>query len=432
GANLSEAYPVKANLCGADLSGANLKNALLVKANLCGCRLNGCDLSDAHLSKASLNRADLSGAKLSDTRLNGADLNEANLSSLNLGTADLTDIELAEAKGWIEIPLPYTLRNLTPLPNTTSATIDSDDRAKDEIEEEEAPTQQNFPVGRHPQIILQDILAPITVQSWSEPTILLETTGEIESVKQDGDLLLITGCDRPLTLHVPLIKHGTLALQSTFNSIITTAIQANRVNGEIVIEDAGAIILKEVRGSIFLNRIAGDVELEDIVGTARLSKIAGNVRAIRASQLELDAAGGNLHAEQIQEAFYCGSLGGNCLLLESEHASVSLGRVGGNLYLTGIAQNLDCTVGGNAQLRLEFPAEARIHARIGGTLTIQLPEEPNLYMNIATNGLIRGEAIGATNLGSFANLRYGSGSAKIDLVASGGLDIRGVSSSTRV
>ena len=58
---------IRANLCGADLSGANLRGA-----DLCGASLYGADLSEADLYGADLRGADLRGASLYGADLRGA------------------------------------------------------------------------------------------------------------------------------------------------------------------------------------------------------------------------------------------------------------------------------------------------------------------------------------------------------------------------
>ena len=83
---------IRADLCGANLSGADLCGANLSEADLSGANLSGADLSEADLSGADLSEADLSGANLS-----GADLCEANLSGADLREADLRGADLREA-----------------------------------------------------------------------------------------------------------------------------------------------------------------------------------------------------------------------------------------------------------------------------------------------------------------------------------------------
>ena len=83
---------IRADLCGANLSGADLSGANLREADL-----SGADLSEADLSEADLSEADLSGADLCGANLSGADLREADLRGADLRVADLSGADLREA-----------------------------------------------------------------------------------------------------------------------------------------------------------------------------------------------------------------------------------------------------------------------------------------------------------------------------------------------
>ena len=88
---------IRADLCGANLSGADLRGANLRVADLSGANLSGADLSGANLREADLSVADLSGADLSEADLSGADLREADLRGADLSGANLREADLREA-----------------------------------------------------------------------------------------------------------------------------------------------------------------------------------------------------------------------------------------------------------------------------------------------------------------------------------------------
>lgn len=109
GANLRYANLCNTNLCGACLSGADLRDADLCCANLCGACLSGvnlfhtnlnyanlrcADLRDADLCYANLSYADLRDAYFDNVKLRGADLYGSNLSCADLHSADLCDTNL--------------------------------------------------------------------------------------------------------------------------------------------------------------------------------------------------------------------------------------------------------------------------------------------------------------------------------------------------
>lgn len=100
--SLQRADLIKANLCGAHLSGADLR-----WARMNGAQLKGAYLGGAKLRGATLFEADLSGAKLGGAKLSGVDLTRANLRRAKLGGADLSDANLKGAKYDSATQWPY-------------------------------------------------------------------------------------------------------------------------------------------------------------------------------------------------------------------------------------------------------------------------------------------------------------------------------------
>ena len=88
---------IRADLCGANLSGADLSGANLREADLSGADLSEADLSEADLSGADLCGANLRGADLREADLRGADLRVADLSGADLREANLSGADLREA-----------------------------------------------------------------------------------------------------------------------------------------------------------------------------------------------------------------------------------------------------------------------------------------------------------------------------------------------
>lgn len=94
--------PLRANLCGADLSGirlvkADLSHANLRAANLSGAYLRGSSFAGASLERASLVDANLKNGNLAGARLIAADLSGATLTMTSLAGANLREAELAGA-----------------------------------------------------------------------------------------------------------------------------------------------------------------------------------------------------------------------------------------------------------------------------------------------------------------------------------------------
>jgi hypothetical protein len=72
--------------------------------------LSGADLSGADLRRADLRRADLSGADLTGADLRRADLSGADLHWAALTGADLSGADLYEARGIVDLGMPYSWR----------------------------------------------------------------------------------------------------------------------------------------------------------------------------------------------------------------------------------------------------------------------------------------------------------------------------------
>ncbi len=95
--NLFDAFFIRADLTGADLSGANLRSADFTDADLTGADLFGASLTGARLIGADLTGANLFGADLTGAELFGADLTGANLFGADLSFADFSDANLPDA-----------------------------------------------------------------------------------------------------------------------------------------------------------------------------------------------------------------------------------------------------------------------------------------------------------------------------------------------
>src|SRR5205085_1968000 len=122
-------------------------------------------------------------------------------------------------------------------------------------------TQQTFSVGRKPRVVISQGNGNLTVHSWQEPAIRVETEGLIAQLYQEGDTLIITGCEQNLQLWVPYIRPGLVGMLA--NKRIVTDISVTHQHGHVAIEDAG------------------NVDLADITGTVEITMVEGNLPATR-------------------------------------------------------------------------------------------------------------------------------------------------------
>ncbi len=132
-------------------------------------------------------------------------------------------------------------------------------------------TQQTFSVGRKPRVVISQGNGNLTVHSWQEPPIRVETEGSIAQLYQEGDTLIITGCEQHLRLWVPYIRPGLVGMLS--NKRIVTDISVTHQRGHVAIEDAGNVDMEDITGLVYGN------------GAARLDlTVGGSVRVLDGSK----------------------------------------------------------------------------------------------------------------------------------------------------
>lgn len=225
-------------------------------------------------------------------------------------------------------------------------------------------TQQTFSASRNPQVIISQVDASLSVRASQEQIISVETAAPSVGLFQEGDKLIITNCQGDLALRVPALKNS--------NTSITTDITAIHLSGNVTIEGAGQVKLKEIGGNVILKDIAGDTELENIHGTANLTDMWGGLRAVGMP---------GLFARQ--------GIKGDVLL--------------SHIFPIGCVTRFH--VGGNATLRLADDVSLNLYAMVGGQMSV--------------------EALGYGGGGNFVNFVYGDGASRLDLLVDGDLLLLG-------
>jgi hypothetical protein len=262
-------------------------------------------------------------------------------------------------------------------------------------EREHDMTQQTFPVGRKPRVVISQVEGNLTVRSWKEQMISVQTEGPVGELRQEGDTVMIIGCGSSIELLVPAIRNfGFFS--------ITTDISVTNLSGHATIEDVGDVQLKEIGGNAMLRNIGGDVTLENIREVAELSGVGGDLRAMSVSKLlarkgiggdaslsdvpymELSAIGGDLsvarsesvvvnniggdvNVEGVGAVLHCGNVGGDCNVEGSARAEVSVGNIGGDLQVSSAARVEAKNIGGDCQVRdVQGDASVRV---VGGDVT---------------------------------------------------------------
>ncbi len=313
-------------------------------------------------------------------------------------------------------------------------------------------TQQTFAVGKKPSVVITQVEGSLSVQTWKEPSIRVESAGTVAELRQEEDTVIISNCTGDLALWMPAIKN--------FGRYITTDISVTRLSGNVTIEGAGQVALREIGGDVTLKNIAGDVALEQVGAVAELTNIGGNLSAVSMptllvrkgvggdaslsdiARLEVDAVGANVALDRVgtatvnavggsldvagvETSLRCHTVGGNCRVQESANAEVSIHNVGGSLQVEGALRGHSSNVGGNLNLRAMFPAGSSMHFHVGGNATVELPDNASVALHGIVGGQVSGKAPGSSRGGSFVNLVYGDGAARLSLIVGGNLKLLG-------
>lgn len=306
--------------------------------------------------------------------------------------------------------------------------------------------QQTFSLGRKPRVVISQGNGNLTVQSWQEPAIRVESEESIAQLYQEGDTLIIAGCKQDLQLWVPYIRPGLVGMLG--GKRIVTDISVTHQHGHVAIEDAGNVDLADITGTVEITMVEGNLRATNmpelhiqkgIGGGAALSNISrietsaigGSIQVERAEMVTIGVVGGNLEADQIGARLQCSNVGGSCQVQDSIHAEVFIGNVGGSLRMTGIVSMQSCNVGGSLSLLANLPPSHSARIMVGGSADIALPDNPNLSIHAMAGGRINDETIGGMKRGNFATLFYGNGAARLQLTAGGNVRVLGANAPLR-
>jgi hypothetical protein len=313
--------------------------------------------------------------------------------------------------------------------------------------------QRTFPVTIHrPRVIITNINGRLHVQPWQRQEIYAEAAGEVETLKQEDEALIVANCQHDLVLHIP-------AMTALASAVVTTDIIVNNLRQEASISGADNVVLMEVDGNILLQDIHGDIELANVSGAvnatniggnlfarhvprldiryvggnamladtaqANLSAVGGNLTVIRAGSVTCGAVGCGLEAERVEHKLQCHIVGGHCTVQDCASADISIHTIGEDLICAAAAPVGPCVVGGNLHLRSDFPARSHLFYHVGGNAHIALPALTNLTLNTTVGGNARGPLSTYVRNGGFITLLYGEGSTQFDLTVDGDLTLSG-------
>lgn len=296
---------------------------------------------------------------------------------------------------------------------------------------------QTFSVGKNPRVIITQGRGNVTIRSWEQQSVSVETEGPVEQLYQEGDSIFITGCATDLTLTVPYMKSGWGWL-----SKLATDISVHNQTGRVSIENAGDVELVNITEPVELSKVEGNLRGANLPTLYERRGVGGNVTLTTISRVEIGAVGGNLYltkielaktgavggnldADQIAASLECGAVGGNCQVQHSPNAEIAVNNVGGSFQTDGVARIQSCNVGGNLNARVTFQAASSSHIIVGGNASIALPENANVSIRGMVGGSVSGEALGTRKVGNFLNITYGDGSSTLNLTVGGSLVLLG-------
>jgi hypothetical protein len=301
-------------------------------------------------------------------------------------------------------------------------------------------------------VIITNVDGHLHVQPWQRPEISIEAAGEVGTLKQEEEALIVANCQCDLVLHIP-------AMTELASPVVVTDVIVNNLLQGASICRAGNVIVEGVDGDIFLQDIHGDVELVSVNGAARVTSIGGRLHARRVPRLEARYVGGNtiladtarvnlsavggdlavigadsvtcgavgsdLEAERVEHKLQCNTVGGHCTVRDCARADVRIHTIGEDFICDAAAPGGPCIVGGNLRLQLDCPARSHLFYHVGGNAHITLPANANLALHTTVGGNARGPLATYVRNGGFITLLYGEGSAQFDLTVDGDLVLSG-------
>lgn len=302
-------------------------------------------------------------------------------------------------------------------------------------------TQQTFSVGKKPRLVITRGRGTITIRSWGEQNISVETQGAIAQLYQEGESVFVSGYETDLVVTIPYSKPE---MKSGHFYMIVTNISISDHDGAVVAENVGNCELNNIRGNVELSRIEGNLQASNVQALQERKGIGGNAVLTSISRIEIGLVGanltvqnaetvrtgpvgGSLEARGIAAVFQCGSVAGNCTLHDCGNAALQLSNVGGNLQIdrAGVASISSSNVGGNLTLATTFAPGSNTRLMAGGNATITLPEHANLRVYAMAGGSVVGEALGKRKSGTMLNVVYGNGAASLSVTAGGNVRLQG-------
>jgi len=214
-------------------------------------------------------------------------------------------------------------------------------------------SQQTFSVGEMPRVTMTRVKGDLTVHSWGQQEVQIETDGRVGGIQQEGDALMIMDCTSDLELMVPAnasikvsVVNGDVAISGVRQVELENAsgdVEIRDIAGDAALEHVSeAVTLTNIGGDLAVTntptlrvhrKVGGDAELAEI-GQAELESIGGDCDVQDAMTVVIGSIGGDLDAQTVSTTLRCGTVGGDCDVQGSADAAVTIGTIGGDLEIS--------------------------------------------------------------------------------------------------
>jgi hypothetical protein len=263
---------------------------------------------------------------------------------------------------------------------------------------------ERIDVGPQPEMKIEIVEGDLRLVGWDNEEILVRGDEKAVSFQQDGNDINIS-CRNDLTLNVP--NNSQIYIQNVIGDTSVRGVggdfEADLLNGDVAIRDAGKVTLGAVGSDFSLRGAQGDVHVKSVGGDASLRDVNGSLTLDSISDdLAIRGVGGNLkvdvdadvviHLEPKPEQDYSVVAGDDIMLVLPEDANATL-----TLSADRIAVNFPGVEAGNETSKVVTLGD--------GAAKISLNAGSRILVSRA-----KGAADSADEFGNFAGMMFDWGS----------------------
>ena len=237
-------------------------------------------------------------------------------------------------------------------------------------------------VGSQPKVKIESVEGDLHLVGWDNDEILVRNEDDVVTFQQNGDEVNIN-CQDDLAINVPknsevhiLVVNGDMSVRGLAGDF-----EADAVNGDVAIRDAGEVILGAVESDFSLRGARGDVHVKSVGGDASLREVNGSLTLDSvADDLAIRGVGGNLkvdvdadvvvHLEPKPGQEYSVVAGDDIMLILPESANATLTLSGDkiNVHLPNVqpedsASRVVMLGDGSAQIKLNAGGDVLVTNR---------------------------------------------------------------------